>query len=182
MILLFTDRKEELFCVKKRRERCMRLDKQVPVASVAWYKLADLIARGEREKALNVYRLLAHSFDDKAYALQLEGDVLLALEDPRAKDKYYQAATLYKKEKRWVDAVALGEHLLAQHPEDPLALLFAVYCYAVLDVRAKVTEYFDQFKVVIKSRGIAEDFFTEELELLNALAKQKNWLAVLLDL
>lgn len=159
----------------------MRLDKQVPVASIAWYKLADLIARGEREKALNVYRLLAHSFDDKAYALQLEGDVLLALEDPRSKEKYFQAATLYKQEQRWVDAVALGEHLLAQHAQDPALLLFAVYCYAVLDVRDKVSEYFDQFKKVVKKGDIAVDLFTEELDLLKKLAKQKPWLISLLD-
>lgn len=158
----------------------MQIDKQTPVASVAWYKLADLISRGEREKALSVYRLLAHSFDDKAYALQLEGDVLFALEDPRSKEKYFQAATLYKAEKRWVDAVALGEHLLAQHPTDPSLLIFAVYCYSVLDVEAKAAEYYLSFVEIIKNRGIAPDFFIEELELLTVLAQQKRWLAQVL--
>ena len=158
----------------------MRLDKQVPVASVAWYKLADLIARGEREKALSVYRLLAHSFDDKAYALQLEGDVLFALEDVRSKDKYFQAATLYKAEKRWVDAVAVAEHMLAQHADDPSLLLFTVYCYAALDVPIKAAYYFDAFTKSIKKRNISVDFFTEELELLQNLAKQKVWLTELL--
>lgn len=158
----------------------MRLGKQVPVASVAWYKLADLIARGEREKALSVYRLLAHSFDDKAYALQLEGDVLLALADPRAKEKYFQAATLYKAEKRWVDAVALAEHLLAQHSEDSFLLLFAVYCYAALDVPPKAAHYFESFTKTIKNQNISIESFAEELELLRLLAKQKKWLAGLL--
>lgn len=159
----------------------MRIDKQMPVASVAWYKLADLIARGEREKALSVYRLLSHSLDDKAYALQLEGDVLLALEDPRSKEKYFQAASLYKTEKRWVDAVAVTEHLLAQHAQDPALLLMAVYCYAVLDVQTKAAEHFASFNTVLKTRDIAPDFFTEELELLKKLANQKPWLAKLLD-
>jgi tetratricopeptide (TPR) repeat protein len=158
----------------------MRLDKQVLVASVAWYKLADLIARGEREKALSVYRLLAHSFDDKAYALQLEGDVLFALEDVRSKEKYFQAATLYKAEKRWVDAVALAEHMIAQHSQDPLLFLFAVYCYAALDVPDKAVYYFDAFTKSIKNCNISIDFFSEELALLKNLAKQKTWLIQLL--
>lgn len=159
----------------------MQIDKQTPVASVAWYKLADLISRGEREKALSVYRLLAHSFDDKAYALQLEGDVLLALDDPRSKEKYFQAATLYKAEKRWVDAVALCEHLLAQQPDDPALLIFAIYCYSVLDIEHKAAEYYTSFAKIITTRGIAPDFFIEELEILNALAQKKPWLAEVLS-
>lgn len=158
----------------------MRIDKQVPVASVAWYKLADLIARGEREKALSVYRLLSHSLDDRAYALQLEGDVLLALEDPRSKEKYFQAASLYKSEKRWVDAVSVTEHLLAQYADDPVLLLLAVYCYAVLDVQPKATEYFAAFSKAIKTRDIAPDFFTEELEMIKKMAGQKHWLTKML--
>lgn len=160
----------------------MRMDKQAPVASVAWYKLADLITRGEREKALSVYRLLAHSFDDKAYALQLEGDVLYALDDPRSKEKYFQAATLYKEEKRWVDAVALTEHLIALHPEDPALHLFAVYCYAVLDIQAKAADRYNCFKKLLNGRDIAPDFFSEEIELLKRLGAQKNWLLTLLKL
>lgn len=81
-------------------------------ATVAWYKLADLIARREREKALNVYRLLSHSFEDRAYALQLEGDILDSFNDSQAYEKYQQAAFLYKKEARWINAICVCEHIL----------------------------------------------------------------------
>jgi hypothetical protein len=48
-------------------------------ACVAWFKLADLITRKEKEKALNLYRLLSHSFEDRAYALQVEEKTRLLL-------------------------------------------------------------------------------------------------------
>src|SRR3990172_6949193 len=93
--------------------------------SLAWFKLADLIARGEREKALNVFRLLSHSLPDRAYALQLEGDILWYLDDKASQEKYKQAAFLYQKEKRWVDAISIYEHLLFQNPQstDVLSVL-----------------------------------------------------------
>ena len=159
----------------------MSLDRQAPIASVAWYKLADLIARGEREKALSVYRLLAHSFDDKAYALQLEGDVLLALSDERSKEKYFQAAFLYKDEKRWIDAVSLAEHLLVLYPKDLQLLLFIIYCYAAVDTPSKAAHYFDLFDANSKKQGVSIDFFHEEWELIKNLSKQKQWLADLLN-
>lgn len=158
----------------------MTIDRQGAVASIAWYKLADLIARGEREKALSVYRLLSHSFDDRAYALQLEGDILWALDDPRSRDRYYRAAVLYKDDKRLVDAAALAEHLLAQHPKDAAILLFAVYCYVGLDVKDRSQRLFELFKQSIKERGIALDFFAEELTELKKLAHGRPWINELL--
>ena len=99
--------------------------------SIAWFKLADLIARKEREKALSVYRLLSHSLRDRAYALQLEGDILWALGDKGAFERYKQAAYLYQKDKRWVEAIAIYENLLIieQGNDDVLATL--IPCYAM---------------------------------------------------
>ena len=108
--------------------------------SVAWYKLATLIARREREKALSVYRLLSHSFQDKAYALQLEGDILNSLDDQGAHDKYKQAAFLYKKEKRWIDAVAVCNHLLTLDPYNPEMLATSLSLY----ILAEWKDRFDQ--------------------------------------
>jgi hypothetical protein len=162
---------------KVQGEFLMIMDKQGPVTSVAWYKLADLITRGEREKVLSVYRLLAHSLEDRAYALQLEGDILLALDDPRSKDKYFQAATLYKNDKRWVDAVALSEHLIDRHPKDPALRLFAAYCYAVLDMQQKTDLHYDLFKKLRLELNLNLELFTEELALFRSLQVQKPWLA-----
>ncbi|MFH1832491.1 MAG: hypothetical protein ABH827_06900 [bacterium] len=112
-------------------------------ASVAWYKLSVLIMRREREKALNVYRLLAHSLDDKAYALQLEGDILWFLDDRDASEKYKQAAFLYKKEKRWVDAIAVCNHLLTIDPgsSELISTLLSLYV---------LTDWQDRFSIELK--------------------------------
>lgn len=85
---------------------------------IAWFKLADLISRKEKEKALSLYRLISHSFENKAYTLQVEGDILWSMEDKRALDKYTQAAYLYKKEKNLVASIAVYEHLLTMEPQD----------------------------------------------------------------
>lgn len=79
--------------------------------TIAWFKLAECIARGEREKAYGVYRLLAHSLSDQAYALQLEGDLLRCFDDARAFEKYRQALQLYYQEQRWLQAAGVGAHL-----------------------------------------------------------------------
>jgi tetratricopeptide (TPR) repeat protein len=113
--------------------------------SVAWFKLAELIARGEREKALSVFRLLAHSLSDKAYILQVEGDILWYLDDRAALEKYKQAAYLYHKEKRWIDAIAIFEHLVTQRPQqyDYLAQLLPLY--ALINWPEKFNERFARF-------------------------------------
>lgn len=83
---------------------------------IAWFKLAELVSRKEKEKALNLYRLIAHSFSDKAYTLQVEGDILWSLEDRNALEKYSQAAYLYKKEKKLSYAAAIYEHIFTLTP------------------------------------------------------------------
>lgn len=101
-------------------------------ASVAWFKLAELITRREREKALSVYRLLAHSLERKAYALQLEGDILWSLDDKAALEKYRQAAFLYHKEKQWIDAAAVCEHLYTMNDHDLEVVTSLIRYYALL--------------------------------------------------
>jgi len=94
----------------------MQLHEKETASSVAWYKLAELIDRGEKEKVLNLYRLLAYSFEDKAYALQVEGDILWAFEDKAALERYEQAAYLYQKKHKLVSAVAIYQHLVVLEP------------------------------------------------------------------
>ncbi len=109
--------------------------------NIAWFKLAELIARKEREKALNVYRLLSHSLEDKAYALQIEGDILKSFDVRDATEKYQQAAFLYKKEQRWVNAVGIYEHLISRDPENLEFLAALVDAYAKLDWEEKCTPH-----------------------------------------
>lgn len=76
--------------------------------NVAWFKLAEFIVRGERERALGLYRLLAHSFNDQALGLKLEGDILLSFKDDKsAAEKYLLAANLYANEGRFQESIAL---------------------------------------------------------------------------
>lgn len=107
--------------------------------NVAWFKLAECVSRGEKERALGVYRLLAHSFDDRAYAAQLEGDILLSCDDVSgAVEKFKEAVQLYHKDGRMLQACALGEHVLslAEDKEQCAALLLELY--TILGMRSKI--------------------------------------------
>lgn len=80
--------------------------------SLAWFKLTEFVVRGEKERALGIYRLLALSIDNKAFAQQLEGDLLLAFDDPVAEEKYLVAAQLYLETQQPAIASAIYEHLI----------------------------------------------------------------------
>jgi len=111
---------------------------------VAWFKLAELISRREKEKALSLFRLLSHSFVDKAYALQLEGDILWSLDDEQAFDKYSKAAFLYRKEKRISSAIAIYEHLLTLQPNNYEYLSTLVVLYVLIYWPEKFEERYKQ--------------------------------------
>jgi hypothetical protein len=78
--------------------------------TIAWFKIADFVSRGEKEKALTVYRLLMHSVSEPALSYQLEGDILLAFDDEAALDRYHVAANLYKKSGKMNQAISVYEH------------------------------------------------------------------------
>ena len=80
--------------------------------SLAWFKLTEFVVRGEKERALGIYRLLALSIDNKAFAQQLEGDLLLAFDDPIAEERYLAAAQLYLEAQQPAIAAAIYEHLI----------------------------------------------------------------------
>lgn len=118
--------------------------------NVAWFKLAELIARKEREKALNVYRLLSHSLEDKAYALQIEGDILKSFDAKDAAEKYQQAAFLYKKEQRWVNAIGIYEHLLSRDNNNLEFLATVVDLYAKINWEEKCKPRMQEMFRVLK--------------------------------
>jgi tetratricopeptide (TPR) repeat protein len=151
--------------------------------SVAWFKLADLIARGEREKALNVFRLLSHSLPDRAYALQVEGDLLWHLDDDQSSaEKYKQAAFLYQKEKRWVDAIAIYEHLLTINPTSHVLVTSLLVLYAMLDWPERFEQRLTLLVELFEQRHIDQSMFinavrdlVEQVTLADGLAA-KPWL------
>lgn len=119
--------------------------------NIAWFKLAELVARKEREKALNVYRLLSHSLEDKAYALQIEGDILRSFDTHDATEKYQQAAFLYRKEQRWVNAVGIYEHLISKDQGNLEYLIALIDVYAKLDWEEKCTKHLVTLFVYLNS-------------------------------
>lgn len=129
--------------------------------SVAWFKLSELIARGECEKALSVFKLLSHSLTDKAYVLQVEGDILWYLDDSRAIEKYRQAAFLYQKEKRIVDALAIYEHLFTQKPQRTELIINLLISYALLDWQEKFITHFDSLLALVR-QGAVDTLFLEK--------------------
>lgn len=107
--------------------------------TIAWFKLAECVSRGEKERALGVYRLLSHSFDDQAYAQQLEADLLLAFKDQKnAVEKYRQAAKCYKKEGRKFEAAAVYEHLRILQPKENSYRKQLIDLYKELNITSKV--------------------------------------------
>jgi tetratricopeptide (TPR) repeat protein len=80
--------------------------------TIAWFKIADFVARGEKERALHMYRLLMHSVPEPAISYQLEGDILLAFDDIAALDRYHKAVNFYKKSGQVKQAVAVYEHVV----------------------------------------------------------------------
>ncbi|MBM3892863.1 hypothetical protein FJ365_00500 [Candidatus Dependentiae bacterium] len=149
--------------------------------SLAWFKLADLIARGEREKALSVFRLLAHSLSDKAYVLQIEGDILWFMDSAASIEKYKQAAFLYQKEKRWTDAIAIQEHVYTMRPDafDPLATLLVLY--ALVDWPEKFDHRFMNMMQLYKEHAIDNSQVEKAIQALGEILEtqdKKPWISI----
>lgn len=101
--------------------------------TIAWFKLAECVARGERERAFGLHRLLAHSFDDPAFAVQLEGDIFLAFDDKEnALKKYKDALQLYTAGGRYIEAAAIGEHILVLSFDKKSILFDLIELYELL--------------------------------------------------
>ncbi len=78
---------------------------------VAWFKLAEFVGRGERERAFTLYRLLAYAIPDPALVAQLEGDLLVAFKDDKAPVAYLRAVELYAESARFESAFRLVTHM-----------------------------------------------------------------------
>lgn len=83
------------------------LEKAKATSTLAWFKLAEVVSRGEKERALAMYRLLGHSIQNEALKFQLEGDLLRMFNDDQALTSYYKAVRLYAKNNDWVQVILL---------------------------------------------------------------------------
>lgn len=107
--------------------------------SVAWFKLAEFVSRGEKIRAMGLYRLLAHSLDDQALILQLEGDLLRSFDDHKAVERYERAAQSYKASGRLMEAVSVYEHLIVMQPEHHAYRQAAVILYQELAITERAS-------------------------------------------
>jgi tetratricopeptide (TPR) repeat protein len=117
--------------------------------TIAWFKLADFVSRGEKERALGLYRLLTHSIGDEALSHQLAGDLFLSFHDEQALQKYYQAAELYKKQHRYLQAVAVYEHIAFLQPNNHEAFIYLLHSYLKLKNQDKVYDITQKLGVLI---------------------------------
>lgn len=122
--------------------------------TIAWFKIADCVSRGEKERALGVYRLLSHSFNDNAVARQLEGDIYLSFgEQEFAIPLYLQAIEWYQKSQRFLEAAAVCEHLMTMNSDDVALRREAIKLYHVLANTPKMHEHIQKALDVILATG-----------------------------
>jgi len=118
--------------------------------SIAWFRLAECVSRGQKERALGVYRLLSHSIDDPALAIQLKADLLWTFNDPQAVELYVEAAQAYQKAERLQQAAAVYEHVLdlsagalakeGLNSENPICVAELLFLYTKLQMAQKVVK------------------------------------------
>lgn len=133
--------------------------------NVAWFKLAECVLRGEKERALGVYRLLSHSFDDVAFASQLEGDILFSFEDQvGALAKYNQAIVAYQKTNRLLEAAAVCEHVITLAPATHEYIRLLIDIYKKLKLTDRVITYLQMlfalslgYEDMVTARSILEE-------------------------
>ncbi|MDR3646675.1 MAG: hypothetical protein P4L22_03985 [Candidatus Babeliales bacterium] len=106
--------------------------------NIAWFKLAEFVSRGEKERALGIYRLLTLSINDPALVLQLEGDILLAFNDTNAILQYEKAAKLYQQNGRIIEAISIYEHLISLNPQSSEFYNKLLQLYKILNFQDKV--------------------------------------------
>jgi tetratricopeptide (TPR) repeat protein len=127
----------------------MKQSQKNPSYSIAWFKIADCVMRGEKERALGVHRLLAHSLDDEAVASQLEGDIMFACGDiDRALQAYNDAAEKYNVLKKYEQAAGVYEHMLLLKSTDTLlySALLRVYSAAgIMQQLVRITVLYIEF-------------------------------------
>lgn len=132
--------------------------------SIAWFKIAEYVSRGEKERALGVYRLLSHSFNDDAVARQLEGDIHFACDELGfAIPLYIQSMHSYQKSQRFLEAVAVCEHLIMMQQNDVSFHREAIKLYYVLSNMAKVHEHIEKTLDIIlaaEQKHIIQEFLS----------------------
>lgn len=94
----------------------LSLAKEYEKSSIAWFKLEEVVMRGEKERALTMYRLLIHSVAKESLKVQLEADILRIFGDSQAIFCYIKAADLYISAHEVAQAIFLYKIIIALAP------------------------------------------------------------------
>lgn len=101
--------------VVPRRGRVLPKEAEVQ-SNVAWFKLAEFIRRGEKERALSLYRLLIHSISDEPFLKKLEADIWFLFSPKKSEVYYHEAAHAYLKADKKMEALFIFELLGERYP------------------------------------------------------------------
>lgn len=134
--------------------------------NIAWFKLAEFVSRGEKERALGIYRLLSHSLTDTALSHQLEGDILLSFRDHKAVEAYKRAAQLYESQQKFNQAIGMYEHLALLTPQSIEYITKLVYLYHFINNILKVEKLLERVTELCASPHDIT-LFLDRLALLN---------------
>jgi len=117
--------------------------KQLPSerSSIAWFKLAEYVGRGDRERAFGLYRLLVHSVDDQPFLKKLEADIWSAFDIYKSQELYEQAAHLYKNAGNFSESLLIYELLTAHFPENLFYVEQAIVLCDELGLEKKKQEF-----------------------------------------
>lgn len=116
----------------------MGASKRVPTdLSHSWDKLFTYIQTGDLQRVLALYRLLASTIKDEAYAQKLKADILWVIKPEQAAQSYVSAAELYEQDGRLVQAHTLIKMLTVLEPEVQEYHLMCVKLQRVLDQQNK---------------------------------------------
>ncbi len=135
--------------------------------SIAWFKLSEFVARGEKERAMSLLRLLTHSFEDRAYSRKLAAEILASFDDTQAIEEYIQAAHLYRLQGDLIEAVSIYELLTLLEPEAPEYYEKVIVFFQELGNAEKVLSYQKQLCNLFLSKGRVDKAITlfESIEL-----------------
>lgn len=87
-------------------------------SSIAWFKLAEVITRGEKERVLTIYRLLIHSLSNEPLKILLEAEILRLFGDQNALLCYIKAAQMYSNNNELAQAIFLYKIIITLAPEN----------------------------------------------------------------
>jgi tetratricopeptide (TPR) repeat protein len=126
-------------------------------ASIAWFKLSELVARGERERAFSIFRLLIHALNDEAYVAQLKGDLWYAFhEHDRAREAYYSAIAGYDLSERLYQSAFVYERLSTIEENSLTIRIAMIIRFAELSCTTHVIRYINELITLAKQQNQLE--------------------------